>query len=223
MNLMNDGELATELQNRPGPTVTKEAIEARIADVAFSVLPKSTVTLCNITLDNGYSVRGESACVDPSNFDQAIGERIAYDNAFARLWPLLGFALAEAMHTAECTPVFTPADVAAICHEANRMLCLGQGDASHQDWAKAPAWQAESAHQGVLFHLDHPEASPSASHQSWLRAKEASGWQYGTKKDEDAKTHPCMVAFEDLPPEQQAKDHLFRGIVHALRPFVERD
>ncbi len=52
---------------QPYPKVTKDSIEAKIAKVDYLVLPDSTVTLCNITLKNGYSVRGESACVDPRN------------------------------------------------------------------------------------------------------------------------------------------------------------
>ena len=44
---------------------------------------------------NGFGVRGESACVDPRNFDEAIGRSIAYENAFDKLWQLEGYLLAE--------------------------------------------------------------------------------------------------------------------------------
>lgn len=54
-----------------------------------------TVTHCRIILDNGFSVSGESACVNAENYNQEIGERIAYNNAFRQLWPLFGFLLAE--------------------------------------------------------------------------------------------------------------------------------
>ena len=46
--------------------------------------------------------------------------------------------------------------------------------------------------------------------------KVADGWGYGETKDPEAKTHPCMVAFDQLPREQQAKDFIFRSIVHAM-------
>jgi hypothetical protein len=42
------------------------------------------------------------------------------------------------------------------------------------------------------------------------------GWVYGETKDPVAKTHPCLVAYNDLPIEQQVKDHLFRAVVKAL-------
>lgn len=80
---------------QPYPKVTKDSIEAKIAKVDYLVLPDSTVTLCNITLKNGYSVRGESACVDPRNFNVEIGKGLAYKQAFDRLWPLEGYLLAE--------------------------------------------------------------------------------------------------------------------------------
>jgi len=46
--------------------------------------------------------------------------------------------------------------------------------------------------------------------------KEADGWVYGVIKDPAAKTHPCMVPFEQLPAEQRAKDLGFKAIVRAL-------
>lgn len=79
----------------PHEKVTKASIEAKIAKVDYIVLPDSTVTLCNITLHNGYSVRGESACVDPRNFNVEIGKSLAFKQAFDKLWPLEGYLLAE--------------------------------------------------------------------------------------------------------------------------------
>lgn len=92
---MTDAELEQALETRPSPTrVTEAKIKDRIERVDYHRIGE-TVTVCNITVDNGYSVRGESACVDPANYDQAIGEKIAFDNAFRKLWPLFGFLLAE--------------------------------------------------------------------------------------------------------------------------------
>ena len=95
MRSMTDEVLDKAIADRPHEKVTKEGIEARIKGVDYSVLPNSTVTLCNITLDNGYSVRGEAACVDPGNFNMEIGQNIAYREAFNKIWPLEGYLLAE--------------------------------------------------------------------------------------------------------------------------------
>ena len=69
---------------------------------------------------------------------------------------------------------------------------------------------------GVELHTagDH---GPEASHISWMAQKVAEGWVYGEVKDPEAKTHPCIVQFDQLPKEQQAKDFIFRAVVHALR------
>lgn len=109
--------------------------------------------------------------------------------------------------------------IAAICHEANRALCESIGDTSQTTWDAAPEWQRDSAVDGVLFHQDNPDAGNAASHENWLKGKEADGWTYGEVKDPEKKTHPCMVPFDQLPPMQQAKDALFRAICHALLPY----
>lgn len=112
-------------------------------------------------------------------------------------------------------------DIAAICHEANRMYCMTIGDSSQPTWTAAPQWQRDSALNGVNMHLANPDATPADSHLSWLKEKEAAGWKFGPVKDPDKKEHPCFVPYESLPVEQQAKDHLFRSIVHSLAQFVK--
>lgn len=92
--MLNDTQLNEKLNASPASRVTPEFIESRIVDKVWTRF-SPTVTICNITLDNGYSVRGESACVNPENYNQEIGERVSYDNAFQKLWPLFGFWLAE--------------------------------------------------------------------------------------------------------------------------------
>lgn len=107
--------------------------------------------------------------------------------------------------------------IAKVCHEVNRAYCQALGDNSQPTWEEAPQWQRNSAVAGVRFHLANPQAGPEASHESWLAQKEADGWVFGEQKDPEAKTHPCMMPFSELPPEQQAKDFIFRSIVHAMR------
>ncbi len=106
--------------------------------------------------------------------------------------------------------------IAKVTHQANKAYCEALGDTSQKEWESAPDWQKESARKGVIFHLDNPDASPSASHESWLKEKEAAGWKYGEVKDEAAKTHPCYVAYDELPLQQRIKDYLFKAVVHAF-------
>ena len=46
-----------------------------------------------IELPNGFTLVGESACVDPDNYDDRLGEEIAMKNIEKRLWELEGYLL----------------------------------------------------------------------------------------------------------------------------------
>ena len=107
-------------------------------------------------------------------------------------------------------------DIAAICHEATRRYCIAIGDGSQKAWSDASWWQHQSAIAGVLFVKQNPDAPPSAAHENWLSHKQAEGWVYGEVKDEEKRTHPCILAYAQLPEEQRTKDTLFRSIVLAL-------
>ena len=93
--------------------------------------------------------------------------------------------------------------IAAVCHAVNAAYCRSLGDESQKSWLEAPEWQRNSAIAGVQFIIDNPDSTPADQHASWLAVKEADGWVYGEVKDEEAKTHPCMVPYDDLPPEQR--------------------
>ena len=94
MELITNEKLDELLAASPAERVTPEYMKSRITNTDFTRIGE-TVTHCRIVLDNGFSVSGESACVNPENYNQQIGEKIAYDNAFRQLWPLFGFLLAE--------------------------------------------------------------------------------------------------------------------------------
>jgi len=94
MELITNEKLDELLAASPAERVTPEYMKSRITSTDFTRIGE-TVTHCRIVLDNGFSVSGESACVNVENYNQEIGEKIAYDNAFRQLWPLFGFLLSE--------------------------------------------------------------------------------------------------------------------------------
>lgn len=110
--------------------------------------------------------------------------------------------------------------IAKVAHEINKAYCDSIGDHSQPSWEDAPEWQRSSAINGVEFHLGDPNASPSASHESWLKQKTEEGWKYGAVKDPAKKEHPCFVPYDELPVEQRSKDYLFKQVVHSLKPFI---
>jgi hypothetical protein len=111
-------------------------------------------------------------------------------------------------------------NIAQVAHELNKAYCESIGDNSQPDWGEAPEWQRSSAVNGVLFHIENPSASPSASHDSWLKQKTEEGWKYGSVKDADKKEHPCFVPYEELPTEQKSKDYIFKQTVKSLNKFL---
>lgn len=105
--------------------------------------------------------------------------------------------------------------IARVCHEVNRAYCMALGDSTQVSWEDAPEWQRASARMGVDLHT-MGDFGPEASHISWMKQKIDDGWVYGVVKDASIKTHPCIVPFDQLPVAQQAKDFIFRAVVHAL-------
>ena len=70
--------------------LTEEHLESLIAKKEF-IRHGETLTICVVTLHSGFQLLGQSACLDPANFDAEIGEQIAYANAFEKLWQLEGY------------------------------------------------------------------------------------------------------------------------------------
>lgn len=105
---------------------------------------------------------------------------------------------------------------AKVAHEANRTWCELHRDRSQKPWDEASEWQQQSAIRGVEFADANPDAGDSAQHDAWMADKIKEGWTYGELKDADARTHPCLVPFDQLPEFQQVKDRIFRAIVGAV-------
>lgn len=88
-----------ELQARStAPRVTEAEVLGSIANKEFIKVNEGTLTICVLTLHNGWQVTGESACADLRNYKQDVGERISYDNAVKKIWAFLGFVLRDKLH-----------------------------------------------------------------------------------------------------------------------------
>lgn len=78
--------------------ITLEGIKAKIKGETYLVLPNGRTTVCQLTLENGFTVEGYSACVDSSEFNLDLGRKYAFDDAMNKIWPLEGYLLAQRMH-----------------------------------------------------------------------------------------------------------------------------
>ena len=86
------------------PRVTMDMVNAQIVGETYTVLPSGCVTVCELTLKNGFTVRGESAVVFIENNVPQTGRKIARENAVNQIWQLLGYELrSKFADKMECT------------------------------------------------------------------------------------------------------------------------
>lgn len=96
----DETEIENEIQSKGlnAPRLTPAMIDDTILAEQFYVFPGTTLTICALTLRNGFQVTGESAAASPENFDQEIGQKIARDNARNKIWALEGYLLKQGLY-----------------------------------------------------------------------------------------------------------------------------
>ena len=96
----DETQIENEIQAKGlnAPRLTPTLIDEAISSEQYYVFPGTTLTVCALTLRNGYIVTGESAAASPENFDKEIGRKIARDNARNKIWGLEGYLLRERLH-----------------------------------------------------------------------------------------------------------------------------
>ena len=83
------------------PRLTPEDIDAAIVGEQYHVFPGTTLTVCCLTLRNGFTVTGTSAAASPENFNEEIGREIAFKNAREQIWQFEGYLLREQLFRAQ--------------------------------------------------------------------------------------------------------------------------
>lgn len=93
---MTDQDIENEIQAKglTAKRVTLDSINAAIRDEHYYQPFGTPLTMCFLTMENGYFVTGESACISLENFDAELGKKIARQRAVDKLWSLMGFHLA---------------------------------------------------------------------------------------------------------------------------------
>ena len=97
-------EIEQEIQDKGlnAPRLNPQHIDNTIASEYYHVVPNTTLTICVLTLRNGFTVTGESAAASPANFDEEVGRKVARINARDKIWILLGFLLKESLAENKC-------------------------------------------------------------------------------------------------------------------------
>jgi len=103
INSMSESEIEKEIQEKglTAPRITPDMIESAIVQTDFHLFGDSCLTVCCLTLRNGFTVVGESACASPENFNAELGQKIARTNAKEKIWMLEGYMLKQKLHEAK--------------------------------------------------------------------------------------------------------------------------
>jgi hypothetical protein len=100
---MNEQQVEQEIQDKglTAARLTPELIDSTIQSEQYHVFEGTTLTVCCLTLKNGFTVTGESACASQQNFDASLGKKIAKENAREKIWQFEGYLLRERLAVAE--------------------------------------------------------------------------------------------------------------------------
>ena len=90
-----DIEQLIQDNNLTAPRILPDSIDEVIVGEDYHVFPGTTLTVCCLTLRNGFTVTGESAAASPENFHEEIGRKIARENARNKIWQLEGYLLKD--------------------------------------------------------------------------------------------------------------------------------
>lgn len=95
--MINEKQIEDRIQRKGlvAPRLTPSDIDEKIISKTFTILPSGKVMVCELTLKNGFSIRGEAATVSKENFDEEIGREISYNQARDKIWQLEGYLLQE--------------------------------------------------------------------------------------------------------------------------------
>lgn len=94
---MSEQSIEKEIQDKGlnAPRLTPALIDSKVKSVEFHVFAATCLTVCCMTLENGFTVTGESACASPENFNAEIGQKIAEEQARNKIWMLEGYLLKQ--------------------------------------------------------------------------------------------------------------------------------
>lgn len=86
-------EAEIQAKNLNAPRLNPTHINDQIVAEQYHVFDGTALTVCALTLRNGFQVVGKSAPASPENFDAELGRKIARDDARNQIWALEGYRL----------------------------------------------------------------------------------------------------------------------------------
>ena len=76
-------------------TVTQEEVNKNMKDVLVRTVEEfgKPTTYVTVRMENGFTLRESTTCVDPSNYDENIGKEVCLKRIEDKVWFLLGYTL----------------------------------------------------------------------------------------------------------------------------------
>lgn len=98
--MTTEAEVEAEIKRKglEAARLTPDKIDAAIVSEQYIVPNGTVLTICILTLRNGFTVTGESAPASRENFDAELGQTIARRNAREKIWPLEGYLLKQRLY-----------------------------------------------------------------------------------------------------------------------------
>lgn len=93
--MASDEEIEKQIQAKGlnAPRLSPTHIAEQVLAEQYYVFPGTVLTVCCLTLQNGFNVIGKSAPVSVDNFNEEIGRTIARKEALDEIWALEGYLL----------------------------------------------------------------------------------------------------------------------------------
>lgn len=101
---MNHDESVQKMIDEKGlnaPRITPAHIDSLIVRETFTELPSGKVMVCELTLKNGFTVRGEGSAVSRENFNVEVGMQVSRKKAWDKIWELEGYLLQQRLYEAQ--------------------------------------------------------------------------------------------------------------------------
>ncbi len=78
--------------------ITKEHVHELIEEAVFTIPTNTLMTICVLRLRNGFTVTGESACINDEMFCEKKGEDLAFTNAANKVYILEAYLAKQRMY-----------------------------------------------------------------------------------------------------------------------------
>lgn len=95
---------ATQINNVLSPPpdliLSEQTIRDKIVSTSYTLQPSGKTMVCEVILQNGFSVIGTNSAVHAHSFDTELGKKFSFGNAMEKIWELEGYLFQDKLYQA---------------------------------------------------------------------------------------------------------------------------